>query len=90
MCVRLLGLPLEFWHEEIFKGIAESFGELMAIDNMIASRSKIHCARIYVKVVHPNDLPQKVKINSKLGKWNQEVSFEDLPNMCFICKKLGH
>lgn len=31
--VRIPGLPLEFWHEDIFNGIASSFGELIAVDN---------------------------------------------------------
>ena len=30
--VRLLGLPLEFWHEDIFRGITRSFGDLIAMD----------------------------------------------------------
>lgn len=38
---RLPGLPLEFWHEDIFKGIAISFGELVALDNATATRSKL-------------------------------------------------
>lgn len=42
--VRLLGLLLEFWHEEIFEGIVGSFGELIAIDNGMDTRSKLHCA----------------------------------------------
>lgn len=85
--VRLLGLPLEFWHEDIFKGITGSFDELLAIDNGMTTRSKLHCARIYVKVAHFKYLPQKVELNSKLGKRMQEIVFEDLPNACFVCKK---
>lgn len=66
--VRLLGIPLEFWHENIFKGIVGSFGELIAIDNGRTTRSKLHCARISMKVAHLKNLPQKVELNSKLGK----------------------
>lgn len=33
--MRLPGLPLEFWLEDVFLGIANSFGELVAIDPMI-------------------------------------------------------
>ena len=55
--VRLPSLPLEFRHEEIFKGIAISFGELVAFDNVTASRSKLQCARIYVKFSHLKNLP---------------------------------
>ena len=39
--VRLPSLHLEFWHEDIFKGIVGSFGELVAIDNVMALKSKL-------------------------------------------------
>ena len=87
---RLPGLPLEFWHEDIFKGIASSFGELAVLDKDTASRSKLHCARILVKVADLNHLPDKVELISKLGKKSQGVLFEDLPNSCYACKKHGH
>lgn len=85
--VRLPGLPLEFWHEDIFKGIASSFGELVAVDNVTASKSKLQCARLYVKVAHLKNLPEKVELISKLGKRMQEIIFEDLPNTFFVYKK---
>ena len=85
--IRLPSLPLEFSHEDIFKGIADFFGELVAFDNVTASKSKPHCARIYVKVVHLKNLPQKVEMISKLGKRMQEIIFEDLLNTCFVYKK---
>lgn len=84
---RLPGLPLEFWHEDIFKGIASSFGELVALDNATATKSKLHTARLYVKVADLNHLPDKVELISKLGRTLQEISFEDLPNACYACKK---
>lgn len=85
--VRFPGLPLEFWHEDIFKRIAGSFGELVAVDNAMASKSKLQCARLYVKVANLNNLPKKVELISKLGKRIQKIIFEDLLNSCFVCKK---
>lgn len=67
-----------------------TFGELTAIVNMTASIAKLFFARIYVKVAHLKDLPQKVEINSKLRKWFEEVILENLPNVCYVCKKMGH
>lgn len=80
---RIPSLPLEFWHEDICKGIASSFGELVALDNATAARTKLHSARLYVKMVDLNHL-------SKLGKRTQEIIFEDLLNSCYTYKKLGH
>ena len=37
--VRLPGLPLEFWHEDNFRGIVGSFGDLIAIDRPIVACS---------------------------------------------------
>ena len=88
--VRLPGLPLEYWHEDIFKGIVGSFGELIAVDQATTSKSKINSARLYVKVANLNNLPEKVELFSKLGKRTQEVTYEDLPNTCFACKTQGH
>ena len=48
--VRLLGLPLEYWHEDVFKGIVGSFGELIAVDQATTSKSKMNSARLFVKV----------------------------------------
>lgn len=31
-----------------------------------------------------------IKINSKLGVWEQQVEFESIPFSCFHCKKVGH
>ena len=87
---RLPSLPLEFWHEDIFKSIASSFGELVALDNVMAARTKLHSARLYVKVADLNHLPKKVELISKLGKKTQEIIFEDLRNACYACKKQGH
>ena len=85
--MRLPGLPLEYWHEDIFKGIAGSFGELMAVDHATTSKSKLNSARLSVKVANLNNLPQKVELISKLGKRIQEITYEDLLNTCFSYKK---
>ena len=62
----------------------------MALDNATATRTKLQSARLYVKLVDLNHLPQKVELISKLGKKTQEIIFEDLSNSCYACKKQGH
>ncbi|XP_059076813.1 uncharacterized protein LOC131876055 [Cryptomeria japonica] len=88
--VRLPGLPLEFWLEDVFSGIANSFGELVAIDSMTAARKRLVYGRICVSISQNMDLPSSIKKNSKLGKWEQSIEFESLPFVCFSCKKAGH
>ena len=64
-----------------------SFGELIIVDNATASKSKLQSARLYVKATNLSNLLEKVDLISKLGKRIQEISYEDLPNSCFACKK---
>lgn len=88
--VRLPGLPLEYWHEDILVAIASSFGELLTIDPMTAVRSRQVFARIYVNIQQDTELPQVITLNSKVGKWRQEIEYEATPFVCVTCKKVGH
>ena len=58
----------------------------MALDNAMASRTKLHSVRLYVKVADLNHLPEVVELISKLGKRTREVIFEDIPNSYYDCK----
>lgn len=53
---KLSGLPLEYWHKDIFKGIVGVFGELLSIDPMTAARKRMVYAEIYVGVSISKDL----------------------------------
>ncbi|XP_059078021.1 uncharacterized protein LOC131876598 [Cryptomeria japonica] len=88
--VNFLGLPLEYWHEDIFKGIARVFGELLSIDQMTTTRKRMVYAKICVGVSRSKDLPSLVERVSKLGMLVQTIEFELLPFVCFLCKKAGH
>ncbi|XP_057867264.1 uncharacterized protein LOC131074629 [Cryptomeria japonica] len=72
--VRLLGLPLEFWVEDVFKGIAISFGELLSMDPIAMARRRLTFAMIYVGVMQGTDMPLSIEINSRLKK--MEPTFE--------------
>lgn len=88
--VRLPSLPLEFWVEDVFKGITISFGELLATNPMTAARKRLVYARIYVNVCHSLDLPLSIDILSKLERWEKTIEYEFLPFVFFHCKKVGH
>lgn len=87
---RLHGLPLEYWNEDVFMGIASSFGELLSIDPIIVARKRLVFARICVGVSQERDLPSSVKIHSKLGSWSQAIEFETIPFAYFNYRKSGH
>ncbi|GLJ26320.1 hypothetical protein SUGI_0506250 [Cryptomeria japonica] len=87
--VKLPELPLEYWHEDIFKGIAGVFGELLSIDPMTTARKIMVYARICVGVSRSKDLPLLVELVLKLRTLVQTIEFESLPFVC-LCKKAGH
>ncbi|XP_057846960.2 uncharacterized protein LOC131056719 [Cryptomeria japonica] len=88
--VKLSGLPLELWVEDVFKGIASSFGELLSMDPITTARRRLTFARICVGVMQGMDMPLSIKINSRLGKWIQPMEYESVPFACFHYKKSGH
>lgn len=55
--IRLSGLPLEYWHEDFFDGIARSFGELLSIDSVTTTKKRLTYARICVGVIEGQDIP---------------------------------
>lgn len=82
----LSGLPLEFWHEDIFKGIASSFGKLVALDHATTARTKLQSARLYVKVADLNHLPDKVELISKLGKEPKKLFLKISQSLSMLVK----
>ncbi|XP_057848241.2 uncharacterized protein LOC131058428 [Cryptomeria japonica] len=88
--IKLPGLPMEYWEEDVFVGIANSFGELIAIDPVMASRRRLIYARICVGVEPEMDMPEEIEIESKLGKPMQNIVYESIPFACFHCKKVGN
>lgn len=69
--VRLPEFPLEFSNEDVFVGVANSFGELLSIDLIIASRRILMYARICISVKQGDDMPKVVSFDSKLGTHTQ-------------------
>lgn len=88
--VRLLEFPLEYWNEELFVGLASSFGVLLSIDPVTASRKRFTYARICIGVKVGVDMPESVSLHSKLGVHVQKLIYESIPFSFFLCKKGGH
>ena len=65
--VRLHGLPLELWVEDVFKGIANTFGELLFLDPMTVSKRRLNFARFCIGVSRGVDLPESISLKSKFG-----------------------
>lgn len=74
----------------MFKGIANSFGELLSMDPIIAARRRLIFSRICFGVTQGTCMHLSIEINSRLGKWNQPLQYESIPFTYFHCKKVGH
>ena len=88
--VRLPKLPLEFWNEDIFVGIARTFGELLSIDPTTASKRRLNFSRICIGVREGTDMPVSIALHSKLGVHTQKLIYETIPFAYFLYLKAGH
>ena len=60
--IRLPKIPLGYWHEDVFDGIARSFGELLSIDHVTVAKKRLTYARICVGVLEGQDMPQVIEL----------------------------
>lgn len=67
--VNLLGFPLEFWVDDVFRGIANVFGELLSKHLVLVSRRRLTYARICVGIKQGVDMLKSIILQSKLGSW---------------------
>ena len=88
--VRLPELPLEFWNEEVFVGVASSFGELLSINLTTASKRHLTYAHICIGVVEGVDMLEYVSFHSKLGVHKQKMIYKMILFAYFNCLKYGH
>ena len=88
--VRLPELPLEFWNKDLFVGVENYFGEILSIDPIIASRSRLTYAWICIGVREGDYMPEVVSFHSKLGTHTQQLDYESAPFACFHYLKFGH
>ncbi|XP_052111479.1 uncharacterized protein LOC127742780 [Arachis duranensis] len=84
--VRLLGLAIEYYDEEILKKIGNVIGQTMKVDVNTADKSRRKFARICVQLDLTTPLVAQCSINGvKYG-----VEYEGLYNICFACGMVGH
>ena len=76
--------------EDVFKGIANTFEELLSLDSITVSRRRLNYARFCVGVSRGIDLLKSITLKSKVEVWDQRLEYESIPFACFHCKKIGH
>lgn len=88
--VRLPGLPLESWDEQIFRWIGNSFGCFVAVDSVTLNKSRLVYARFCVNVTINKALPNFISLKPKWGKWSQAIVYKNATLYCQKCNTQGH
>lgn len=83
-------MPLEFWNEDVFVGLASTFGELLSIDSITASKCCLNFSRMYIGVREGTYMPVFMAFHSKLGVHNQKLVYETITFTYFLCLKADH
>ncbi|XP_019082557.1 PREDICTED: uncharacterized protein LOC104704363 [Camelina sativa] len=84
--VRLLNIPVSFYHQSILMGIASSLGKPLKVDTTTLNFSRARFARVCVEVNLSRPLKGTVLINGE----QYFVAYEGLDRICSSCGLYGH
>ena len=79
-------MPIQYYHKSTLRSIASVFGELIKVDYMTESTQRGKYARMVIKVNLKKPLVSIFKIDDCI----QKVEYEDLPVICYDCRRFGH
>ena len=84
--IRLEQLPIEYYHIEFLKHVGHKLGKLLKVDAITSAAIRGRHARLCVQINMTNPLPKRVKI----GSFWQDIVYENLPLLCYRCRRIGH
>ena len=88
--IRLPNLPVHFFAKGPLFSIGRLVGEPLRLDASTAAITRPNVARLCVEIDLLKDLPNRVWIvNGSFGFW-QKIEYENVPDYCRCCHKLGH
>lgn len=88
--VRLPGLPLQYWNEEVFMCIRNALGTYLDHDrSYVESRSRT-LARILVHLDTRDGLEEKITLHWGRYARVQILDYEGVPFKCRRCHRVGH
>jgi len=92
--LRIYGLSQEYWRPKILFAIASSVGTPICIDSAISKpmveRTFGLFARVLVDIDLSQDLRYKVLVERKDYAFFVDFEYENLPDFCTHCNKIGH
>ncbi|CAN1315508.1 hypothetical protein LINPERPRIM_LOCUS29732 [Linum perenne] len=84
--VRFPHMPIQLYHKEVLTSIGNLVGRTIKIDYNTQSAERGKFARIAIEI----DLSEALATGVDLDAVWQRIEYENLPNLCFECDKVGH
>ncbi|CAN1841320.1 Putative ribonuclease H protein At1g65750 [Linum perenne] len=84
--VRFPHLPIQLYHNQILTSLGNLIGKTVRMDYNTQSAVRGKFARIAVEI----DLNEPVATGVELDDSWQRIEYENLPELCFGCGKVGH
>lgn len=84
--VRLPGLPVEYYRDDVLKLISQQVGTPLKLDKMTADVERGRFARAAVEIDLSKPLVSMVKIRRRV----QHIEYEGIHVICFTCGEVGH
>jgi len=92
--LRIHGLAQEYWRPKIFFAIASSVGTPICTDSAstkpMIERTFGQYARVLVDMDVTQSLRYKVLVERKGYAFFVDLEYENIPDYCTNCKKIGH
>ncbi|XP_019261082.1 PREDICTED: uncharacterized protein LOC109239035 [Nicotiana attenuata] len=89
--VNFPGLPIQYWTVENLGRIASSIGIPICTDKLTVQEARISYARMLIKMVVSQPLPEIVLIETADGKHREQtLSYDWQPSFCQDCLQIGH
>ncbi|WOK93145.1 hypothetical protein Cni_G01838 [Canna indica] len=88
--VQLPSLPFEYMHQSILPLIAAVIGRPLKFNDYTISGERGKFARFCVLVDIKKPLEHGFWIETVNGRFFQTIAYENLPNICYGCGRIGH
>jgi len=90
ICIRLFGLPIEFWDPEILEGIGNTIGTFFKVAGTTKRGRYTSYVGICVYMNITEPLPEFIKLEYHDEVWQQPVDYEHIPFRCRRCHEYGN
>ncbi|CAI0469648.1 unnamed protein product [Linum tenue] len=84
--VQLPAFPVHYYHREVLFSLGNMIGRTIKLDYHTLHQQRARFARIAVEIDLSKPLVTRIRLD---GQW-QYLEYENLPEVCFECGKIGH